>query len=265
MQPNRVSFERSRHARLQILALSVISLTGSIVNIKTAPSAIFGGFDLAGVREARREEVRQTLSQQALRLFLERGFDQTTVDEIVEQTGVSRRTFFRHFDTKEDLVFVFYETLARDIGAACAERPEDEAPFKSACAAMRALLKYYEENPAWTSAMMKLSTQTPSLNAKSHEKRSLWEAAIVEILAPRLSGPDAEFSARLIAGIVVTAFSQAVRFWLAGKSSRSLHETVDAAFAFATKLGVDDGPRSRAARAGRRSPTVRLPTRPTVR
>ena len=196
---------------------------------------------MTGVRQARRAEIKQTLSQYAIKLFLKNGFDQTTVDEIVELAGVSRRTFFRHFDTKEDLVFVWYEDLGHEIVAECLARPQDEAPFASACAALRSLLKYYESDPAWADSMMKLSTATPGLIAKGLEKRLLWEAGLAEALAPRFAGADADLKARLAASAAVQSFALAVAFWFDGKSAVALHDTVDAAFSFASKLDVSSG------------------------
>jgi AcrR family transcriptional regulator len=192
-----------------------------------------------GAREIRREEIRQILSQRAMGLFLKRGFEKTTIDEIVESAGVSRRTFFRHFETKEDLVFVWYEALGRELVTVLIERPENEAPFDSASAALRSLLKYYDDDPTAAAAMMKLASETPGLIAKSLEKRALWEIELAKVLAPRLKGADAELSARLIAGGAVHAFALAVEFWFAGHATSTLLETVDAAFAVAAKLGAN--------------------------
>lgn len=77
-----------------------------------------------GKREANRLQVRQDLAFAAVRLFDRRGFDDTTVDEIVAEAGVSRRTFFRHFPTKADVVFYDHEErIARIEGALSSVRP----------------------------------------------------------------------------------------------------------------------------------------------
>jgi AcrR family transcriptional regulator len=191
-----------------------------------------------GSRKARREELRQVVSQRAIGLFLARGFERTTIDEIVKPLGVSRRTFFRHFETKEDLLFVWYESLGQKIVEVCAARPLDEAPFVSACVALRSLLKYYDEDPTWAAAMMKLTAETPSLIAKSLQKRAMWEVELAKVLAPRIGGKNAGLHARVIAGTAVNTFALAVESWFAGSSSHDLHSTVDSAFAFASDLGT---------------------------
>ncbi|MET0146609.1 MAG: TetR family transcriptional regulator [Ilumatobacteraceae bacterium] len=76
-----------------------------------APEPV-GSFDTStmptppsGARERRRQDTQRKLREAALRLFSARGYDETSVDEIAALSGVSRRTFFRYFDSKEDLLF----------------------------------------------------------------------------------------------------------------------------------------------------------------
>jgi AcrR family transcriptional regulator len=59
-----------------------------------------------GARERRRRETEESLREAALHLFSERGYDETSLDEITTAAGVGRRTFFRYFTSKEDLLFV---------------------------------------------------------------------------------------------------------------------------------------------------------------
>lgn len=63
----------------------------------------------AGQRELQRLETRRNLAEHAIRLFSERGFDQTTVEEIAAAAGVSTRTFFHHFPTKAGAAFPDHE------------------------------------------------------------------------------------------------------------------------------------------------------------
>src|SRR5262245_871773 len=59
-----------------------------------------------GQRERRRQRTEDSLREAALRLFSERGYDETSVDEVADAAGVGRRTFFRYFTSKEDLLFI---------------------------------------------------------------------------------------------------------------------------------------------------------------
>jgi AcrR family transcriptional regulator len=187
-----------------------------------------------GLRERRKEEIRQVLSQAAIRLFLEQGFDATTIDEIVAPLGVSRRTFFRHFATKEDLVFVWYEDLTKGLVAECAARPASETAYQAVCGALRSLLHLYDDNPLWSKQMMKLASETPALIGKSLEKRAMWERALAAVVVDRLQeGPMRDHYARIIAGAAVNAFAIAAEAWFAEGANGNLRATVDALLACA--------------------------------
>src|SRR5262245_6984947 len=76
-----------------------------------------------GLRERKKRETRDALTQAAFRLFAERGYDETTLAEIAEAAGVSTRTIFAYFPSKEDILFSTIETMCDALGQALAERP----------------------------------------------------------------------------------------------------------------------------------------------
>jgi AcrR family transcriptional regulator len=87
--------------------------------------------------ELRRRATRDALRQSALAKFAERGFDQVTVAEVSEEVGVTERTFYRHFPTKESILFQDYETRLDWLSAALAMRPTGEPVFESVQMAVR--------------------------------------------------------------------------------------------------------------------------------
>src|SRR5271170_7546528 len=138
------------------------------------------------LRARKKHDLRDELSRHGMQLFIRDGFDQTTIEQIVDPLGVSKRTFFRYFDTKEDLIFAWYEELTGELVQSLVSRPSNEAPFEAVCQALRSLLRYYDGDPKWALAMLKLAKQTPALVGKSYEKRSMWETALATALLPRL-------------------------------------------------------------------------------
>ncbi|WP_338785161.1 TetR family transcriptional regulator [Streptomyces sp. DG1A-41] len=84
-----------------------------------------------GLRERMRATVHAEVVDVALRLFIEQGFDRTTVDQIAAESGLSRASLFRYFGTKEDMVLVGLEGTGRQIAEALAARPDDERPWEA--------------------------------------------------------------------------------------------------------------------------------------
>src|SRR4029450_2504217 len=98
-----------------------------------------------GLRERKKLRTRAELSDAAFRLLAERGFDETTIEDIVEQVEVSPRTFFRYFDSKEDVVIGFFDDLGLELRSMLAARPPEEASFTALRGALGSLIDLYEE------------------------------------------------------------------------------------------------------------------------
>jgi AcrR family transcriptional regulator len=93
-----------------------------------------------GRRDRKKNETRQALRDAAHRLFAEKGFSQTTIDDIAAAADVSRRTFFRYYDSKDDLLRSDVSDLLPVMLAALRARPAGEPPFAAILAALRTLI-----------------------------------------------------------------------------------------------------------------------------
>src|SRR5947207_2172773 len=96
------------------------------------------------LRERKKAKTRQALADTALALFLEHGFEHTTVEQIAETCEVSPRTFLRYFATKEDVLFADAGERLERFMTALEERPADEPPLRSLRAAALTLVQAYE-------------------------------------------------------------------------------------------------------------------------
>ncbi len=76
-----------------------------------------------GLRERKKQATREALVRAGMELFIERGYDQTTLAEIAEAAGVSTRTIFAYFPSKEDILFATYQTMRDALVQALEERP----------------------------------------------------------------------------------------------------------------------------------------------
>src|ERR1700712_4035059 len=100
------------------------------------------------LRSRTRENVRAQIAAVAFNVFAERGFDAVTATEVAAAAGISRASFFRYFDSKEDAVFVAQEAIGAEIAAALSERPPGEDAWTALRRAFDAGVATYYRSPA---------------------------------------------------------------------------------------------------------------------
>lgn len=176
--------------------------------------------------------MREALVAAAFQLFPERGYEQTTVDDIVALAGVGRRSFFRYFPSKEDVVFPDHERCLADMTAFLAAGDDADEPVRRVCDAARLVLGLYAENPAFSVQRYRLTKKVPGLRA--YELSVVWryERALAGYLRGRFAGrPDGSLHADVIAAAVVAAHNNALRSWLRADGQGDAHAAVDHALA----------------------------------
>ncbi|MFF1511553.1 TetR family transcriptional regulator [Streptomyces sp. NPDC058326] len=163
-----------------------------------------------GLRERKKERTRQALSDAAVALFLERGFDAVSVAEVAAAAEVSKPTLFRYFPAKEDLVlhrFADHEDESARVVAA--GRRAGVAPLDALYAhlldglARRDPVTGLCDHPA-VLAYLRLLYGTPALVARLHAYRVRSEVALADALAAGATGGADRLGARLAAGQIVT-------------------------------------------------------------
>ncbi|MCC6217128.1 MAG: TetR family transcriptional regulator [Polyangiaceae bacterium] len=168
----------------------------------------------AGRRALRKAETRRTIDRAALALFRERGFDATTVDEIASAAGIGRRTFFRYFASKEDLMFPYQAERERELRRIFAAAGAEEAPIAAVRRAALALARVYSEERADILSRQRIIDACPALVARETELDRNLELLIGEHFARSASsGRTAARRARLLAGAVFGVIRAAVREW----------------------------------------------------
>lgn len=90
--------------------------------------------DMANRHQLRRQSTHEALRQAALKSFARKGFANVTVTELAQAAGVTERTFFRHFPTKEAVLFGDYETQLEWLAEALRQRPASESLFDAVLA-----------------------------------------------------------------------------------------------------------------------------------
>lgn len=138
------------------------------------------------LRSRTRERLRREVAGVALRLFIQRGFDEVTTDEIARASGISPRSFFRYFPTKEDAALAGLETSIELVAAAFMERPAGESVWESLEHAFATLIEAPGLEGLSPLEVSRLFVQTPSLRARRFEKHQEWRSVMLPLLADRL-------------------------------------------------------------------------------
>jgi AcrR family transcriptional regulator len=167
----------------------------------------------AGLRERKREQTRQRLTEVALKLFLANGYEATTLDDIAAAAEISRRSFFHYFASKEDVVVAWQDRSADALTAAIAERPAEESMITAAENAILTMTRHLNSEDAI--AIARLKRETPALQAREQVKYEKMERAMAKALAARASDKTGQTQARLVAMITTGAIRIASENWLA--------------------------------------------------
>ncbi|MDV6264018.1 TetR/AcrR family transcriptional regulator [Rhodococcoides yunnanense] len=136
-----------------------------------------------GLRERTRAAVRGELSRAAMELFVRDGFDQTTVADIAAAAGVSTRSFFRYFPSKETVVLAHLVDIGHQALEQMRAAPAAADPWDVLRAAFEPSLNAIREDPATSLAIYQLLMQSAALRATHSEKGRQW----CELLEPELA------------------------------------------------------------------------------
>ncbi len=175
--------------------------------------------------------VREGIARAAVRLFLERGFVATTVDDIAFEAGVSRRTYFRYFATKDDTILEYLDGLGERFAESLERRPAAEGLLRAMQNTTREVLAAEAHDTPLGRALTRLIFETPALRARHLAMNASWQPRIAEALGRRTGREDgaADTYLRLLASLMQTALDLGTQQWLAGDSG-SLIDYIDEVF-----------------------------------
>jgi TetR/AcrR family transcriptional regulator, regulator of mycofactocin system len=125
----------------------------------------------------------------SLRLFTEQGFDDTTVERIAAAAGVSRRTFFRYFDSKTDVLWHAFDGEVRRLRDAFAQVPAHVPMMDAIGQVVVGANRYRAEDVPELRTRMNLISSVPALQASAAHHYDAWERAVSEFAASRLGQP----------------------------------------------------------------------------
>jgi AcrR family transcriptional regulator len=156
---------------------------------------------------------RRELADAAGRLFVEKGYDATTVEDIVAEVEISARTFFRYFGSKEEVVATLWRYGIDEIVDELRMVPTDKPLQEAIRIAAGAQCRHAVDNPASTRSFIHMVRETPALHARRMQEAYGQQQILSECIGERLGKPANDLRVNLIAGAVVMAFSTAFDRW----------------------------------------------------
>jgi len=183
---------------------------------------------------------RDRLARAAFDLFNEHGYEQTTIDDIAERAGLGRATFFRHYRSKEDVIFPDHDLLLERVRDRLRSTGHDTA-LAAACDAVRLVLLHYLDEGDLARRRYVLTSTVPALRDREIVSVARYQRLFREYIAERMAdgepavsgepaegGASAALQAELMAATVASAHNHVLRRWLRGESDDPVRELDDA-------------------------------------
>ena len=181
---------------------------------------------------------RGELSHIALGLFVQRGFDRTTIEDIVTAAGIGRRTFFRYFASKNDLPWGEFDDLLDRMRAHLAAIPPDVPLIEAIRQAVVEFNRFPADEVPFHRQRMWLLLNVPDLMAHSTLRYSGWRQVVADFVAERRGEPASTLAPQSLAWVSLSLCLAAYEQWLE-QDDADLLQLIDEAFdriseAFAT-------------------------------
>ena len=186
-----------------------------------------GDLESLTLRERNKARARAEIADAALRLFFDRGFEGVTVEEIVSAAGVSRRTFFRYFETKEDALLADYPELNARLSESLDATEPDNA-MGAIRAGLHAMADWYIERSEAVLARSDVIRDTSTnVAGRNLEFLTQWEGGVAHAVANQVGAGAGDLLPRAAAAMIVGAFRAALTQWVRSSCREDLHALID--------------------------------------
>lgn len=181
-----------------------------------------------GLRERKRRETLQRITDAAVRLFLAQGYEATTLDAIAAKAGISRRSFFSYFKSKDDILLSLQGSVADEVAAEVRKAPPGSTPLHAVRDALIAACAPY---PADEMIVIdRLMRSSEAVQARKQASYVQQEKTLFEALRERWPEPERETALRLVAMMSIGAVRLSLDALSREGGRRSLVELLGEAF-----------------------------------
>jgi AcrR family transcriptional regulator len=156
-----------------------------------------------GLRERKKQQTRETIAKAALRLFAERGYDETTLADIAEAADVAPRTIFAYFESKEDILLCEEGSFLAELKQRLDARPDGTTTVDT----LREFLSHMEQPDEAAMLRKQIIRANPSLQTKMRGRHAEVEPMLAESIAKDLGAAPGDIRSLLIAASITAAFT----------------------------------------------------------
>lgn len=176
--------------------------------------------DLVNRRAA---QTRAEIIDAALELFATQGFDATSMEQVADGAGVSRRTIYRYFPTKDDLVFESPRQWLEVLNQTLDTRTPEESTRDVFARALLDVARFIESNRTTVLAQFSILAASPSLMSRHGRSDAEWSARYLELLGPDVADePDGALLATTAAMALVAAQNALIAVWATSQPDADL-------------------------------------------
>lgn len=187
------------------------------------------------LRERKKNKTKLALQTAAVRLFNEKGYAATSVEDIAAAADVSRRTFFRYFGSKEGVLFADADDSGRAIVAGLLEQPKDKPALRAFGDTIVALAEAVEEEDH-VLAQQRVLSSSFELRSRAAETSRIWKRHLADALARREGRAAATERDLLVAAIGIAVIQSVLEEWVLSDGRERLVDKLRAGFDLAIDL-----------------------------
>jgi AcrR family transcriptional regulator len=178
------------------------------------------------LRDRQKTETRRALREAALKLFASRGYDATKAEDIAEKAGVSARTFFRYFPTKESVLFFGERDWVQSFAAEYPGQPDALSDIDAMCVTCIGLAPRLTRRRQSLLLFLRAVASSPTLRGveQDHQRENIKNMA--EAVAARRGLPRADEACNLLAAVGLLTYRRALDNWLGGPASADLGKVI---------------------------------------
>ena len=174
------------------------------------------------LRDKHKSQTARALRAAALKLFATQGYDATTTEEIAEKAGVSARTFFRYFPTKESLLYVGEHDWVQSFAEDLPNQPKSLTDLDALCATILQHVPRLERRRQSLMLFARSMASSRTLRGLDGDHQRENTTVLAEALAARRRQRNADEACILLASIGLLGYRRALEIWLNGPSSVGL-------------------------------------------